>query len=135
MVAAVGVHRSVTMGLVLWGAPLVVCALTANPLAALGMFAIIGIGDAVVDVGYHGVLQGVVPARVLTRVLGVVEAMFQAGVAVGAFVSAALLDAFGPRIALVAIGLPLPVLAAATTARLSSLRVRPATQRLVVATS
>ncbi|MET0457888.1 MAG: hypothetical protein ABW195_01470, partial [Ilumatobacteraceae bacterium] len=41
VVAAVGVHRSVTFGLVLWGAPLVVCALTANPLAAIGMFAVI----------------------------------------------------------------------------------------------
>ncbi|MET0461383.1 MAG: hypothetical protein ABW195_19195, partial [Ilumatobacteraceae bacterium] len=91
-------------------------------------------GDAVVDVGYYGVLQAAVPHRVLTRVLGVVEAMFQAGVATGAFVGAVLLEACGPRIALVAIGLPLPLLAAATSARLCSRRARPIVAAQVAAT-
>ena len=65
-------------------------------------------------------LQRAVADRVRTRVLGVVEAMFQAGVAAGAFAGAFLLDRFGPRTALLAVGLVLPGLAIVAAPRLGS---------------
>jgi MFS family permease len=120
VVSAIGVHRSVTMGLMLWGIPLALCAATVSPVAAVALFAIIGVGDAVVDVGYYGVLQRAVDQRVLTGALGAVEAMFQAGTAIGVIVGAELLDVFGARGSLVCIGLFLPLLAAATAHRLQS---------------
>ena len=95
-----GVHRSLVTGLVAWGLPLVVCALVPVPGVALVMFGIVGFGNGVVDIGYYAVLQRAFAERVLTRVLGVVEAMFQAGVAAGALAGALLLDHFGPRTAL-----------------------------------
>ena len=97
LVSTIGVHRSVTMGLVLWGTPLVMCATTANPLIAVGLFAVIGVGDAVVDVGYFGVLQGAVRQGALVSALGVAEAMFQAGTAIGVLVGAELLGTLGAR--------------------------------------
>ena len=115
-----GVHRSLVTGLAVWGLPLVVCAIVPVPGVALVLFGIIGIGNGVVDISYYAVLQRAVADRVLTRVLGVVEAMFQTGVAAGAFAGALLLDRFGPRTALLAVGLVLPGLAIVAAPRLRS---------------
>ena len=115
-----GVHRSLVTGLVAWGLPLSVCAIVPVPGVALVLFGIVGFGNGVVDIGYYAVLQRAFAERVLTRVLGVVEAMFQAGVAAGAFAGALLLDRFGPRTALFAVGLVLPVLAILAAPRLRS---------------
>ena len=120
VVDRVGLHRSFAMGLATWGAPLAVCALVPTPIAALLLFGIIGVGNGVVDIGYYGAMQRFVADRVLARVLGVVEAMFQAGLAAGAVGGAVLLDHLGPRPALVVVGIVLPALAAAATPRLSS---------------
>ncbi len=116
-----GVHRSMVTGLAAWGLPLVVCALVPVPGVALVMFAIVGFGNGVVDIGYNAVLQRTFDERVLTRVFGVVEAMFQAGVAAGALAGALLVDHFGPRTSLFAVGLVLPGLAVITRPRLRSL--------------
>jgi predicted MFS family arabinose efflux permease len=116
-----GVHRSFAIGLAAWGTPLAVCALLPTPSAALLLFAIIGIGNGIVDIGYYGAMQRFVADRVLTRVLGVVEAMFQAGLAAGAVAGAILLDHLGPRPALLVVGLVLPALATLATPRLSTL--------------
>jgi MFS family permease len=116
-----GVHRSLATGLATWGAPLALCALAATPEMALLLFATIGVGNAVVDIGYYSAMQRAVAERVLTRVLGVIEAMFQAGLAVGALAGAVLVDRVGPRPALLVVGLVLPGLAMLTTPRLSSL--------------
>ena len=116
-----GVYRSLVPGLVAWGLPLSVCAIVPVPGVALVMFGIVGFGNGIVDIGYYAALQRAFAERVLTRVLGVVEAMFQAGVAAGAFAGALLLDHLGPRTALFAVGLVLPGLAILSTPRLTSL--------------
>jgi Na+/melibiose symporter-like transporter len=115
-----GVHRSLVTGLAAWGLPLAACAIAPVPILALVMFGVIGVGNGVVDISYYAALQRAFAERVLTRVLGVVEAMFQAGVAAGAFAGALLLDHLGPRIALFAVGLVLPVLAILGAPRLRS---------------
>jgi MFS family permease len=54
-----------------------------------------------------------VPDRVLAKVLGLLEALLQIGMALGAVVAGVLLHAFSARIALLVVGLVLPVLAIA----------------------
>ncbi len=116
-----GVHRSLAPGLAAWGLPLAICAIAPEPTVALVLFAVIGIGNGVVDIAYYAVLQRSVAEQVLARVLGVVEAMFQAGVAAGAFGGALLLDRVGPQPALLLVGVVLPVLALMVSPRLRSL--------------
>jgi MFS family permease len=116
-----GVHRSLGMGLATWGAPLAICGVFATPSVALVLFGVIGVGNAVVDIGYYSALQTTVADRVLSRVLGVSEAMFQGGLAAGALAGAILLDRVGPRPALVVVGIALPVLSALTARRLRAL--------------
>ena len=116
-----GVHRSLVPGLTMWGLPLALAALAPAPIVALAMFAVIGLGNSVMDISYDAVLQRSVDERVLTRVFGLVEAMLQAGLAAGAFCGAVLLDSTGARPALLAIGLLLPVLAVLSSRRLGAL--------------
>ena len=72
-----GVHRSLVTGLTMWGLPLAISALAPAPIVALVLFGVIGLGNSVVDISYFAVLQRSVDDRLLTRVLGLVEAMFQ----------------------------------------------------------
>ena len=121
LVDRTGVHRSLVTGLTMWGLPLALSALAPAPVVALVMFGVIGLGNSVVDISYFAVLQRSVDDRLLTRVLGLVEAMFQLGLAAGAFCGALLLDRTTARPALLAVGLVLPVLAAMASRRLGAL--------------
>ena len=87
-----GVHGALTAGLAAWGLPLAISALSPTPIAVVALFGVIGLGNSIVDISYFAVLQRSVPDRLLSRVLGLVESMFQGGVALGAFVGAVLLD-------------------------------------------
>ena len=121
MVKHVGVHRSLAIGIVAWGAPLAVCGLVDAPVVAALLFGVIGVGNSTIDICYYVALQRAVADRVLTRVLGVVEAMLQAGVAAGAFAGALLLKHVDPTGALVVVGLVLPCAAVLSGRRLWSL--------------
>ena len=75
-----------------------------------------------VDISYYGIVQRAVADHVLARVLGVLEATFQTGLAVGAFVGVVLVDrVLGPKSALVVVGLVLPALATLTAPGLGAL--------------
>ena len=106
-----GVHGALSAGLAAWGLPLAISALAPTPIAVVALFGVIGLGNSIVDISYFAVLQRSVPDRLRSRVLGLVEAMFQGGVALGAFVGAVLLDRVGPQPALLVVGLVLPALA------------------------
>ena len=116
-----GVHGALSAGLTAWGLPLAISALAPTPIAVVALFGVIGLGNSIVDISYFAVLQRSVPDRLRSRVLGLVEAMFQGGVALGAFVGAVLLDRVGPQPALLVVGLVLPALAAAVAPRLRTL--------------
>ena len=116
-----GVHGALSAGLAAWGLPLAISALSPTPIAVVALFGVIGLGNSIVDISYFAVLQRSVPDRLLSRVLGLVEAMFQGGLAIGAFVGAILLDRVGPRPALFVVGLVLPALAVAVAPRLRML--------------
>jgi MFS family permease len=69
-------------GVAIWGAPLVLLAIAPSEPAALALFALIGVGNALVDVGAFTLIARLAPERVLTRVYGLLECV--GGLAVGA---------------------------------------------------
>jgi MFS family permease len=98
------------VALVFWGTPLVLMASNTYFAAALILLAIVGAANSVEDVAVFTLLQRIIPDEVLTRVLGVVWGLAMGGVALGSIVAPALVDAFGPRTAFVAVGTVLPLL-------------------------
>ena len=98
------------LGILLWGVPLIFAALWLNLAFALVLFALIGVGNTLVDVAGMTLLQRSASEDVLGRVFGVLESMILGTLAVGALVAPGIVDVLGPRGALVAVGAFLPVL-------------------------
>jgi MFS family permease len=107
--------------LVLWGVPIAVIGAAPHQALALGMLAVVGLGNAIADVPFYTLPVRMAPDAVLGRVFGVFEALVAAGIAAGAVATPLLIDAAGARTALVAVGLVLPVLALASRRRLLAL--------------
>lgn len=97
------------LGLLAWGIPIALIAAVTEPIVAIVMLAIVGIGNTLVDVAGLTLLQRVVPDEVLGRVLGALEGVFVATFGLGAALTPVLLDLVGERGTLVATGCILPV--------------------------
>jgi MFS family permease len=100
------------IGVLLWGAPLALIAVWTNLGFALVMFAVIGIGNTIVDVAGMTLLQRTTDNEVLGRVLGVLESLVLGTLAVGALAAPAIVAWAGPRGALVGVGIFLPLVLA-----------------------
>jgi MFS family permease len=100
------------LGLLLWGAPILLIGVFPETPAALLLLAIVGVGVTLVDVAGLTLLQRAVPDEVLTRVLGVVQSVFVGTLGLGAILAPVLISAFEIRGALIISGALLPVLAA-----------------------
>jgi MFS family permease len=98
------------LGLLLFGLPLALCALWTNTAFVIALFAVIGIGNTIVDVSSITLMQRTADSEVLARVFGVLESLIFATLALGALVTPWLVAAIGARPALVAAGLVLPAL-------------------------
>jgi predicted MFS family arabinose efflux permease len=109
------------LGLVLWGVPLVLLALASSETVAFLLLAVVGVGVTVVDVSAVTLLQRVAQGDLLAHALGLLQAIFVAGVALGTLAAPLLVSAFGIRAALLVTGLLLPLLAAALWRRLRRL--------------
>jgi len=110
----------------LWGAPLAVIGLLAHLWSAILLLAIVGIGNALVDVGVFTLLARLTEDAVLARVYAAFEGIITLGVAAGAIAAPVLISALGIRGALVAIGVVAPagVLACWRSLRVLDARVR-----------
>jgi predicted MFS family arabinose efflux permease len=104
-----GLARWFGIGVALWGAPLAVIGLVAHLWSALIMLAIVGIGNALVDVGAFTLIARLADDAVLARVFAAFEGVITLGVAAGAFVAPVLIGALGIRSALVVAGAIPPV--------------------------
>jgi MFS family permease len=109
------------IALVFWGLPITLMAPEPNFVGALVLLAIVGLANSVEDVAVVTLLQRLVPEETLTSVFGVMWGAAMGAVALGSIVAARIVDAAGPRNALVAVGMILPLLALATYRRLAKI--------------
>jgi hypothetical protein len=107
------------LGIVLWGAPLIVLGLWQQAAIAIFLFAVLGFGNSFVDVAGFTLVQRAVPDEVLARVFGVIQMLWLGSVGIGGIVAPLLIDRLGIESALIVTGASLPVLAALTARRLS----------------
>jgi hypothetical protein len=122
--AAVGVTRlgrSFIAGLLLWGLPLVVLALTPAVAIAYLTLAVAGIGNGVEDVGSYTLVTRLTSPRAAGRVLGAMEFVILAGLATGSIAAPPLLHALGVRGTLALLGGGLAGLALAHAVRFARL--------------
>ena len=101
MVARQRLASDFAIGTLLWGAPLILVGIFPSKPASLVLFAVVGVGDTVVEVAAPTLLQRVVPDEILGRVFGVVESLLYASMGVGAILAPVLVNALGTRGALI----------------------------------
>jgi hypothetical protein len=102
---------SFSLGLALWGMPILVIGLLPTSAVAVLALAVLGAGNAVLDVAGFSLLQRSVPNAVRGRVFGLLEAIVMLGLSLGSAVAPALVAALGVQGALIATGALLPLLA------------------------
>jgi hypothetical protein len=110
--------RPFAAGLLMWGAPLALVAAWPHEIWALACLAVVGAGNAILDVSGFTLIQRGIDDAVLARVFGVFEILVAIAVGVGSILGSVLVDQLGARSALVVAGCILPVLAAASYRRL-----------------
>ena len=99
MLALVGRNRlgqNLGVGIVLWGAPLVLLGLLTNTPVAIAAFALLGLGNTLVDISAVTLLQRNTPTAVAGRVFGVLESVLVGGLAIGALLAPVLVATVGP---------------------------------------
>ncbi len=109
------------IGVALFGAPLSLLGVVPAEAAALGLLALVGVGNSLIDVAGFTILARRTDEAVLARTFAGFEAVLTLGVALGGLAAPLAVEALGPRGALVAVGLLAP---AAVALR------RPALRRL-----
>jgi CRP-like cAMP-binding protein len=128
--AVIGVTRlgrSFVTGVALWGLPLVLLAVAPTLAVACLVFLVVGIGNAVEDVGLFTLVPRLVSAASVSRVLAAVEFIALVGLAAGSAVAPVLLHALGMSGTLALLGAGLASLAVAYAPRFVSLdRAMPA---------
>lgn len=105
--------RLLGIGMIVWSLPIAFVALWVEPLVAVFLLAVVGLGNVVLDVSGLTLLQRVVPDAILSRVLGIVEGLWVGLLGVGAISVPALIAVVELRGALVVTGLILPLFALA----------------------
>jgi MFS family permease len=99
------------VALAFWGAPIALLAPLPWLGAALLCLVVVGAANAVEDIGIVTILQRVCPDELLSSVFGVNWGIAMIAVAVGSIVAPAIVVAYGDRVALLLVGLILPLLA------------------------
>jgi predicted MFS family arabinose efflux permease len=105
-------------GLVLWGVPLALVAAWPHEAWALMCLAVVGAGNAILDVSGFTLIQRGIDDAVLARVFGVFEILVVTAVGIGSVMGSLLVDQLGARTALAIAGGILPLLAAISYGRL-----------------
>ena len=106
------------VGVALWGLPIALIGVVPTDAVTLALLSLVGLGNALIDVAGFTLLGRMAPDEVLGRVFGVVESLVTLSIGIGALVASWAVAAWGPRPALIVVGLVCPVLAAASWRRL-----------------
>ena len=117
-------YRALAAGLMLWGMPVAFSAVAPHLAVVLLLFAVIGLGNDLVDLGAFSALPRAVPDHVLPQVFGVFEAMLQLGTALGAAAAGVLLSIVDVHVALYVVGSLLPIAVLLAEQRLRSFDAR-----------
>ena len=112
LVALRKLARPFAAGLVAWGFPIALIAAWPHEVWALTCLAVVGAGNAILDVSGFTMIQRGIDDAVLARVFGVFEVLVVSAVGVGSLMSSLVVDQLGIRWALVVTGAILPTLAA-----------------------
>jgi CRP-like cAMP-binding protein len=119
--------RSFVAGVLVWGVPLALLALTRAPAFAYLALVVVGIGNAIVDVSAFTLVTRLAGPRTAGKVIGALEFVAMAGLATGSILTPVLLHAFGAHDTLALLGGGLAVLALAYATRFRHLdRTMPA---------
>jgi MFS family permease len=123
----VGTHRLARwygVGVALWGLPLALLAVRPTQPVALLLLALVGVGNALVDIGLFTLIARRAPDAVLAAVFGVLESAGALGVAAGSLLAPLMINLVGTRDALVGVGLLSPAAVVAAWRRLRALDIR-----------
>ena len=101
--------RWLGVAIVLWGAPIALIGLLPHYVVALVAAAVIGVGNALVDVTAFTLIARMVPNAVLARVFGVLESVGALAVGIGFIVAPGLIGLLGMKGALLTVGAVAPV--------------------------
>ena len=102
------------IGIALFGAPLALIGVVPEQAAAIVLLGLVGVGNALIDVGGFTMLARLTDETVLARMFAGFEAVLTLGVAVGGLLAPPAIEVLGIRLALVAIGLLAPLAVAAS---------------------
>jgi CRP-like cAMP-binding protein/predicted MFS family arabinose efflux permease len=102
------------VGIALFGAPLVVIGAVPEEATTILLLGVVGVGNALIDVGGFTLLARLADETVLARMFAGFEAILTLGVAAGGLVTPLVVDLLGLRPALVASGLLAPLAVAAS---------------------
>ena len=106
------------VGVTLWGVPVTLIGVFPQQVVALGLLALVGVGNALIDLGGFTLLGRMAPDEVLARVFGVLESLVALSMGVGAIVTSLMIELVGVRPTLVIAGLLCPICAALSWSRL-----------------
>ncbi len=109
------------VGVALWGLPVAMLADATQKGVALALFALLGVGNALVDIGLFTLVGRLAPERMLSRVFALMESVGALTVGAGSLAAAGLVDVFGVRTALVVVGSIGPALVVVAWRRLRRL--------------
>ena len=112
------------LGIALFGAPLALIGVLPDQVAAVLALGVVGIGNALIDVGGFTLLARLADEAVLARMFAGFEAILTLGFAAGGLLTPALIDALGVRGALGAVGVLAPVAVLASWPALRRLNAR-----------
>jgi MFS family permease len=114
-----GLARWFGVGIALFGAPLALIGVLPAQAAAIVLLGLVGVGNALIDVGGFTILARMTDETVLARMFAGFEAILTLGFALGGLLAPVLISGLGPRPALVVVGLlaPMAVAASWTTLR------------------
>jgi len=109
------------VGVALWGLPLALSGGLPQEPVVLGLMCVIGVGNALADIGLYTLPARLVPEELLARVFGGKESLTAMSVALGALIAPATVDLLGIRGALALLGLVAPTVVALAWRRLRAI--------------
>jgi MFS family permease len=109
------------LGIVLWGLPLTLSGALPYDPVVVALMCVVGIGNALVDIGLWTLPARLVPDELLARLFGAAESLTAMSVALGSFVTPFAIELLGIRGALAVLGLIAPALVVLARRRLRAI--------------